>query len=212
MYNPRILHLLLLVTAFAGTSQSQKSDAEFCASKVNSFFSWAHDVGPTTPAAVLSFLAAQTNSQAPLATFGPSAHGDEICSILSELPPSLIPEFRTYITAVLSFGSANSDVLIGVATDCAPEDQVASITDYISEMVTHTGGGSCHAATPAPGGAANGAYSTSPAPTATSFHGGQGNSTLPTTVVTAAAAAARPTGVLLGAAAAGGLLGFAAML
>ncbi|KAI0452290.1 hypothetical protein F5B21DRAFT_516187 [Xylaria acuta] len=205
MYSTRVL---LFVAAFAGASLSQKSDAEYCSSKMSSFFSWVVAEGPTTPAAVLSFLATQTNSKPPLSTFGPEAHGEEICSIYSELPPSLLPELQTYITSVLSFGNANSEVLLGVATDCVPEENVASVTSYIHEMLTPTGN-PCQA-TPAPGGAANGTYPTSPAPTATSSYAGTGNYTYTTSIVTAAAA--RPTGVLLGAAAIGGVLGAAAML
>ncbi|KAI0485729.1 hypothetical protein F4859DRAFT_393754 [Xylaria cf. heliscus] len=204
MYNPKVL---LFIAALAGTALSQKSDAEYCSWKMSSFFSFVVAEGPTTPAAVLSFLATQTNSKPPLSTYGPEAHGEEICSIYSELPPSLVPEFQTYITSVLSFGNAHSDVLLGVASDCVPEDKVASVTSYIHEMLTPTGN-PCQA-TPAPGGAANGTYPTSPAPTATSSYAGPGNYTSSTSIVTAAAAA-RPTGILLGAAA--GVLGAAVML
>ncbi|KAI0875170.1 hypothetical protein GGS24DRAFT_456716 [Hypoxylon argillaceum] len=205
MYSPKVL---LFIAAFAGTSLSQKSDAEYCSSKMSSFFSWVVAEGPTTPAAVLAFLATQTNSKPPLSTFGPEAHGEEICSIYSELPDSLKPQLKTYITSVLSFGNANSEVLLDVATDCVPENQVASVTSYIHAMLTPSGDG-CDP-TPTPGSAANGTYPTSPAPTATASYTGQSNYTYPTSVVTAAAA--RPTGVWLGAAAIGGILGAAAML
>ncbi|KAI1158571.1 hypothetical protein F5B18DRAFT_656532 [Nemania serpens] len=205
MYN---LKVLLFIAAFAGTSLSQKSDAEYCASKMSSFFSWVMADGPTTPAVVLSFLATQTNSRPPLSRFGPESHGDEICSIYSELPASLTHEFQTYITSVLSFGNANSDVLLGVATDCVPEQSVASVTDYIHEMLTPTGNPCQPTATP--GSAVNGTYPTSPAPTATGAYSSSGNYTYATSVVTAAAA--RPTGAFLGAAAMGGILGAAAML
>ncbi|KAI1184864.1 hypothetical protein F5B17DRAFT_446611 [Nemania serpens] len=204
------LQALLFIAAFAGPSLSQKSDAEYCASKMSSFFSWAMNEGPTTPVAVLSFLATQTNSRPPLSQFGPSLHGDEICSIYSELPPSLTHEFQTYITSVLSFGNANSDVLIGVATDCVPEQSVASVVNYIHEMLTPTGN-PCQP-TPTPGSVANGTYRTTPAPTATgSFYTSSSNYTYATSVVTAAAPG-RPTGVFLGAAAIGGVLGAVAML
>lgn len=202
---------LLLIPAFAGIAMSQKSDAEYCSSKMASFISWANTVGPTTPPAVLAFLASQTtNSQAPLATFGPSAHGDEICSIISVLPDSLLPEFQDYVTDVLSFGNANSEVLLNVATDCVPEEQIASVTSYIHEMLTPTGG--CPEPTPAPGSASTGAYPTAPATTATvtSSYIGSGNHTYSTSILQAGAA--RPTGVLLGAAALGGILGAAALL
>ncbi|KAI1421304.1 hypothetical protein F5Y12DRAFT_718568 [Xylaria sp. FL1777] len=204
MYGARVL---FFIAAFAGVSLSQKSDAAYCASKMTSFFSFAA-AGPTTPAAVLSFLATQPNSKPPLSTFDPHGHQDEICSILNELPPSLIPEFRTYITSVLSFGNAHSTVLLDLATDCEPADKVASVTSYIYAMLTPTGN-PCKT-TPAPGSAANGTYPTSPAPTATTSFASPGNTTYPTSVVTAAAA--RPTGVWLGAAAMGGVLGAVAML
>ncbi|KAI3320527.1 hypothetical protein HD806DRAFT_547361 [Xylariaceae sp. AK1471] len=191
MYSSR---LLLFITAFAGTSLSQKSDIEYYSSKMSSFFSFINTEGPTTPAAVLSFIATAPNSRPPLATFGPSAHGDEICSIYSKLPLSLLPEFKTYITLFLSFGNAHSDILLGVASDCVPSDQVASPTTA-----------------PAPGGAANGTYPMLAAPTATSSCASPTSYT--TSIVTAAAAAAaRPTGVFLSAAAIGGVLGAAAML
>ncbi|KAI0435781.1 hypothetical protein F4803DRAFT_567379 [Xylaria telfairii] len=202
-----ITKALFFIAAFAGISVSQKSDAEFCSAQQVSFFSWAA-AGPTTPAAVLSFLATQTNSKPPLATFDPKGHQDEICSILDELPASLVPEFVTYIVSVLSFGRASSTVLLNLATNCEPEDKVASVTDYIYAMLTPTGN-PCKV-TPAPGGAANSTYPTSPAPTGTSYFSSPGNTTYPTSIVTAAAA--RPTGVLLGAVAMGGVLGAAALL
>ncbi|KAI1369772.1 hypothetical protein F5Y08DRAFT_291302 [Xylaria arbuscula] len=212
MYSSKVL---LFTAALAGSAIAQKSDAAYCASKMSSFISWANTVGPTTPVAVLSFLAHQTNSKAPLATFGPEAHGEEICSIYRELPDSLLPEFQTYITSVLSFGAANSDVLIGVATECAPQDQVASITSYIHQMLTPTG--LCEETptpTATPGGMANGTYPTSvysPYPTATGSYPTQGgNSSYPTSIVTAGAP--RATGALLGAAAVGGVLGAVALL
>ncbi|KAJ2984670.1 hypothetical protein NUW58_g5939 [Xylaria curta] len=64
-------------------------------------------------------------------------------------------------------------------------------------MLTPTGN-PCEV-TPAPGGAPNGTYPTSPAPTATRSFTRPGNGSYPTSIVTAAAA--RPTGVWLGAAA-----------
>ncbi|KAI0114082.1 hypothetical protein GGR51DRAFT_505447 [Nemania sp. FL0031] len=198
----------LFLFAFAGPALSQKSDAEYCSWKVSSFFSWVRAEGPTTPAAVLSYIATAPGSQPPLATFGPSEHGDEICSIYNKLPPSLIPEFITYITSVRSFGSANSDNLISVATECEPEDKIASVINYIHGMVTPTAD-SCQY-TPHPGGVASGIYPTSPIPTPTSSYNSTGNYTYPTSVFTAAAT--KPTGVLLGAAAIGGILGAAIML
>lgn len=213
MYGLKVL--LLTATLACRSMAQQQSDAAYCASKMSSFISWANTEGPTTPAAVLEFIASQTNYKPPLTTFGPEAHGEEICSIYRALPDSLLPEFQTYIVSVLSFGAANSDVLIGVATECAPRDQVASITSYIHEMLTPTG--LCDETptpTPTPGGMANGTHPTSvysPYPTATGSYPTQGgNSSYPTSIVTAGAP--RATGALFGAAAIGGFLGAAALL
>ncbi|KAI1287127.1 hypothetical protein F5Y03DRAFT_380581 [Xylaria venustula] len=203
---------LFFVAAFAGISLSQKSDAEYCSSKEAAFFSWAQS-GPTTPAAVLSYIATVTPYVPPLTTFDPHGHQSEICRILNEIPPSLLPEFETYITSVLSFGQASSTVLLDYATDCEPEDKVASVTSYIYAMLTPTGN-PCLTETATPGGSANGTYPTSPAPTATSYLASpspnNATATYTTSVVTAAAA--KPTGVLLGAAAMGGILGAVALL
>ncbi|KAI1178516.1 hypothetical protein F4777DRAFT_576048 [Nemania sp. FL0916] len=218
MYMPKVL---ITIAALAGPSLSQDLNSAYCASKMSSFFSWAAAEGPTTPAAVLSFLATQTNSRPPLSTFGPSLHGDEICSIYSELPPSLLGEFKTYITSVLSFGNANSDVLLGVATACVPADKLASVTSYVHQMLTPTGHpcepASATITTPAPGKAANGTYPTASVTATSSAYtvSGSANSTTYTTPTSSpvfTAAAARPTGAFLGAAALGGVLGAAAML
>ncbi|KAI1272621.1 hypothetical protein F5Y07DRAFT_403221 [Xylaria sp. FL0933] len=208
MYCPKAL---LFIAAMVGTSLAQDVDSPECSSKMSSFFSWAVAEGPTTPAAVLSFIATAPNSQPPLSTFGPEAHGEEICSIYKKLPPSLLPEFKTYIASVLEFGKENSQSLLDVASTCVPPENLASVTSYIHQMLTPTGNQCETTPTPTPGGAANGTYPTSPALTATaSYSYPTSNTTYTTSIVTAAAA--RPTGVWLGAAAIGGVLGAAAML
>ncbi|KAI1273368.1 hypothetical protein F5Y07DRAFT_259338 [Xylaria sp. FL0933] len=209
MYSSRTL---LLIAALAGTSLSQKSDSAFCASYLSSFLGDVADA-PTTPAAILSFIASHTEiptlptSLPPGAEINPAGHQSQLCSLAAELPSSLLPEFKTLASELLSFGKAHSSDFIAYITDCYPEDQVAASTDYLDYVFTATGN-ICETPAPTPGAASNGTYPTS-IPTITSAI----NSSTPvTTSLIPTAAAARPTGALLGAAAAGGILGAAAML
>ncbi|RYC65972.1 hypothetical protein CHU98_g239 [Xylaria longipes] len=202
--------VLLSVAALAGMSLSQKSDSKYCDAYVSSFFSLIAAEAPTTPAAILSFIASNTQipslptSFPPGATLDPGSHQSQLCSLATALPSSLLPEFQTLASELLSFGRVHSSEFIAYVTDCAPEDQVASETSYLNYVFTATGNICQETATPAPGGASNGTYPT-PTPTATSAP----NSS---TTLIPTAAAARPTGALLGAAAAGGVLGVAALL
>ncbi|KAI1424534.1 hypothetical protein F5Y12DRAFT_751298 [Xylaria sp. FL1777] len=203
--------ILLSIAALAGTSLSQKSDSEFCSAFFTSFVSLIDEKAPHTPSAILSFLAQSTESASPttstppLTTLDFASHAQELCEIATELPSSLLPEFKTYAAELLSFGIAYSSEHIAYVTDCAPEDEVASSTSYLEQFFTATGN-FCEQ-TPAPGGASNGTFAT-PTPTDTSSYAGLNSSA--TSIVTAAAA--RPTGAYLGAAAIGGVLGAAAML
>ncbi|KAI0424598.1 hypothetical protein F5Y09DRAFT_134840 [Xylaria sp. FL1042] len=207
---------LLLIAALAGTSLAQKSDSEFCASYLSSFFTVLGAESPTTPADILSFIASNTDipsvpsSQPPGAILNPAEHQSQLCSLATELPSSLLPEFQTLASGLLSFGKAHSSDFIAYVTDCYPEDEVASSTSYLNYIFTATGN-ICEetaTATPTPGAASNGTYPTA-VPTATSAVNG---STPLTTSLIPTAAAARPTGAILGAAAVGGILGAAAML
>ncbi|KAI0439818.1 hypothetical protein F4803DRAFT_568080 [Xylaria telfairii] len=211
--------VLLSLVALAGTSLSQKSDSEFCSSYVNSLFSTLFETLPTTPPAIASFLAQNTRTTPPATiTASPTTtvaaapsidfegHAEELCSVLAELPSSLIPEFQSYAGVFLSVGRAHSSEYIAYITDCEPETEIASMTSRLDYYFTATGN-PCET-TPAPGGASNGTYSTSHAATATSSYANITSSA--TSAVTAAAA--RPTGALLGAAAIGGVLGAVALL
>ncbi|TGJ86201.1 hypothetical protein E0Z10_g2549 [Xylaria hypoxylon] len=177
--------LLIAVAALAGTSLSQKSDAAFCSSVEESFLG-LFAVAPTTPAAILSFIARSSARS-------------------RVLPSSLLPEFADLGASLLDFGRDHSSEFVGYITNCVPEPTAASVSSYIESVFTATGNicTETATATPAPGsGASNGTYPTgtgSVYPTATSSF-----TLIPT------AAAARPTGALLGAAA--GILGAAAML
>ncbi|KAI0470332.1 hypothetical protein F4859DRAFT_486424 [Xylaria cf. heliscus] len=212
MYSTKIL---LSIAALAGTSLSQKSDSQFCSSYASSLFSLFGEA-PTTPPAILSFLAQSTQPASPTTTASPATtpppaetpdfigHAEFLCELLTELPPSLLPDFQSFAGELLSFGKVHSSEYVAYATDCAPADEAASSASYLSYIFTATGN-LCQP-TPTPSGASNGTYPTTPAPTATSSHAG----TSATSVVTAAAG--RPTGAFLGAAAIGGILGAAAML
>ncbi|KAI1163952.1 hypothetical protein F5B18DRAFT_671779 [Nemania serpens] len=212
--------LLFSVAAFAGTSLSQKSDSQFCSALSTTFVSLFGEAG-TIPPPIVSFLAQSTQSASPITTASPAtttpptvnidfiSHAGFLCELITELPPSLLPDLQTYAAGLLSFGRAHASEYEAYATDCFPEAAGASMSSYLDYIFTATGNLCAPTPTPAPGsGASNGTYPTSPAPTATSSHGSLGSS--PTFPVTAAAA--RPTGALLGAAAMGGILGAAAML
>ncbi|KAI1419146.1 hypothetical protein F5Y12DRAFT_779486 [Xylaria sp. FL1777] len=206
----RSTKVLSFIAALTGMSLSQKSDSEFCASDVSRFFSLVGSQAPTTPAAILSFIASHTEIPSIPTTLTPGAtldfvgHQSQLCALATALPSSLLPEFQTLAAGLLSVGKVYSSDLIAYVTDCFPEDEVASTTSYLDYIFTATGNICAETPTPAPGGASNGTYPTS-SPTVT---GALSSST----ILVPTAAAARPTGALLGAAAAGGMLGAAAML
>ncbi|KAI1756053.1 hypothetical protein F4782DRAFT_537864 [Xylaria castorea] len=208
MYSTKIF---LSIAALAGTSLSQKSDNEFCSAFFTSLVSIIEEDAPTTPPAIVSFLAQSTETASPTTTAPPlttldfASHAQELCEIATELPSSLLPEFQSYAGALLSFGKAHSSEHIAYVTDCAPENEVASRSSYLEYIFTATGN-FCEQ-TPAPGGTSNGTYPT-PTPTATGSYAGLSS----TTVLIVTAAAAKPTGAYFGAAAIGGILGAAAIL
>ncbi|KAI0411556.1 hypothetical protein F5X98DRAFT_383519 [Xylaria grammica] len=203
MYSTKVL---LFIAAFAGTSLSQKSDSAFCSAEGIAFNSLV-ETGPTTPAAILSFIASQTASSSPAPTGStipsPEGHQSQLCSLATALPSSLLPEFQTLASELSSFGKAHSSDFIAYITNCAPEDQVASLTNYLDYVFTATGNICQDTYTPTPVGTLNGTYPTA-TPTASAALNG-------TTSLIPTAAAARPTGALWGVAAAG-VVGAAAML
>lgn len=195
MYNTKVL---LFMAALAGTSLSQKSDSAFCSAEGIAFNSLV-ETGPTTPPAILSFIASQTTSSSPAPTAStipsPEGHQSQLCSLATALPSSLLPEFQTLASQLSSFGKVHSSDFIAYITNCAPDDQVASLTDYLDYVFTATGNICQETYTPTPAGTLNGTY-----PTATPTASPVLNST---TSLIPVAAAARPTGALLGAAIAG---------
>ncbi|KAI0423721.1 hypothetical protein F5Y09DRAFT_326625 [Xylaria sp. FL1042] len=195
---------LLLIAALAGTSLSQKSDSAFCSTELSSFFSVLIAEAPTTPADILSFIASNTQYSLTATALSPEAHQSQLCALATALPSSLLPEFQTLASDLLSFGKEHSSEFIAYVTDCAPDDEVASSTSYLDYVFTATGNICEETPTATPGGSLNGTY-----PTATLTATSALNTT---TSLIPTAAAARPTGALLRAAAAGGVLGAAAML
>ncbi|KAJ8129214.1 hypothetical protein O1611_g4418 [Lasiodiplodia mahajangana] len=201
--------ILFGLAALTGTALSQKSDSEFCSAFFTSFLSVILNSDVPTPTGIVSFLAQKTptTTPAPLTTLDFASHAQELCELATELPPSLLPEFRTYASGLLEFGLSYSSEHIAYVTDCAPESEVASRSSYLEYVFTATGNFCTE--TPAPGAASNGTYPTAtPTPTATSYYPGSNVSTtlIPT------AAAVKPTGACLGVAAMGGILGAAALL
>ncbi|KAI0968990.1 hypothetical protein F4678DRAFT_481439 [Xylaria arbuscula] len=201
---------LLSIAALASTSLSQKSDAEFCSAYFTSFVSIIEEKAPMTPPTIVSFLAStetasSTTTAPPLTTLDFASHAQELCTIATELPSSLLPVFQTYASELLNFGRDYSSEHIAYVTDCSPENEVASRSSYLNYIFTATG--NFCSETPTPSGAPNGTYPT-PTPTATNSYPGHNG----TTSLVVTAAAVKPTGALLGAAAMGGVLGVAAML
>ncbi|KAJ2992728.1 hypothetical protein NUW58_g2066 [Xylaria curta] len=131
---------LLFVAALAGTSLSQKSDSEFCSAQLESIFSLVRSPeAPTTPAAILSFIA--TNTQVPPlpTTLDPEGHQSQLCALATALPSSLLPEFQTLAAELISFGKVHSNDFIAYITDCVAEENVASTTNYLNYIFTATG-------------------------------------------------------------------------
>ncbi|GAW17605.1 hypothetical protein ANO14919_070640 [Xylariales sp. No.14919] len=211
MYAPKVL---LPVAAFASASLAQSYPHPECTSSISSFVSEA----PSLPAALSPYLSsplggstktsgAVTTTLPPDTLADPEGYVELLCSAAADVPSSLLPEFASWGSGLLSYGSAHLTEYDAFITHCVTTGPAAaSLTSYLNNLLTGTAGFCQPTATP--GGASNGTLSATPAPTAT----GSTNSTAgaPTSVVTGAAA--RPTGVLVGAAAMGGLIGAAALL
>ncbi|KAI0799204.1 hypothetical protein GGR55DRAFT_670404 [Xylaria sp. FL0064] len=137
----------------------------------------------------------------------PAAFVSALCSAAPTFPKSILPEFQSWGQGLLSYGSVHISDYDAYVTHCVTTGTAAaSITSYLSSILDGTGGLCQPTATP--GGSSNGTALTTPAPTATGTN--STSSATATSVVTAAAA--RPTGVLMSAAVAGGVLGAAILL
>ncbi|KAI0854685.1 hypothetical protein F4860DRAFT_498782 [Xylaria cubensis] len=210
MYNSKVL---LSVAALTGTSLAQiptTTDAA-CQSSLAQFAD-----APTVAPVLASYFASVIGTgpvtapgeSTPLPDFtleDPIGYQNLVCSVAAELPASLLPEFKSYGSELLSYGSVHLSAYDAYITNCITTGAAAAtLTSQLHDMLGGNGGLCKETSTPTPGGSSNGTYPTgtgSPHPTSS------GSATLVPT-----AAAARPTGVLVGAAAIGGLLGAAALL
>ncbi|TGJ81480.1 hypothetical protein E0Z10_g7284 [Xylaria hypoxylon] len=137
----------------------------------------------------------------------PLGSTDFFCSVVAAgIPGSLVSDFRSYGSGLLSHASAHVSQYDAYITDCVTTGEAAAaITSAYHEMISHTGALVCPttSSTATPGASSNGTYSTgtssTPSPTAS-------------TTLVPTAAAARPTAAFVGAVAIGGLLGVVAML
>ncbi|KAI1320330.1 hypothetical protein F5Y16DRAFT_389948 [Xylariaceae sp. FL0255] len=211
-----------LAAALAGVALSQESGWAYCTSKNSWFYSWAQQA--PTPTEILDFIATRTDIPGPVLTFDPEQHINQLCAISKALPQSLAHYYNAYDSAVRDLVAASPNVLIEVATQCENSSRAASITNYLNQMYA-TPRGVCD---PPPGATTTSTvpactavttssnpytYPTTPAPTSTgSTKPSNGTSTTAISTSVPIAGATRPTGILLGAAAAAGVLGAAVLL
>ncbi|KAJ2990947.1 hypothetical protein NUW58_g2709 [Xylaria curta] len=148
MYSTKILFAFALLT---GTTLSQKSDSEYCSAFFTSFLSVILNSDAQTPTGIASWVAQRTptTTAAPLTVLDFASHAQELCTLATELPSSLLPEFRTYAADLLEWGKLYSSEHIAYVTDCAPESEVASRSSYLEYVFTATDNFCTE--TPAPG-------------------------------------------------------------
>ncbi|KAI0432246.1 hypothetical protein F5Y09DRAFT_302534 [Xylaria sp. FL1042] len=194
------------MAALAGVSLAQTfTSAPGCQESVTSLINGA----PPMPSDLASYLnpVFDDPSLPPDTLHDPAAFVSALCSAAPTFPKSILPEFQSWGTGLLSYGSVHISEYDAYVTHCVTTGTAAaSITSYLSSILDGTGGLCQPTATP--GASSNGTISTTPAPTAT----GTNSTSSATTTSVVTAAAARPTGVLISAAAAGGLLGAAILL
>ncbi|KAI3316468.1 hypothetical protein HD806DRAFT_517493 [Xylariaceae sp. AK1471] len=211
MYSTKVL---LPVAALAGASLAQSFTDPACSETMSSLIRNAPTIAPALSSYIEGplFHGVQTGSAAtttlpPDTLANPEGYVELLCNVAGELPSSLLPDFQSWGSELLSYGSAHISLYDAFVTHCVTTGEAAAtITSYLNSILTGTGGLCKPTATP--GSASNGTIPTTPAPTATGTNSIPSNST--TAVLTAAAA--KPTGVLVGAAAMGGIIGAVALL
>ncbi|KAI0973440.1 hypothetical protein F4678DRAFT_477885 [Xylaria arbuscula] len=202
---------LLSIAALVGTSLAQTTTSKSLACKSSLL---AFGDAPTPAPALASYLAGGSGSGSGSggsgldATFeDPDGYQALVCSVAATLPKSLVPEFQSFGSALLSYGSAHLSQYDAYVTDCIASGEAAStIISELNSMLTGTGG-MC----PQPTATAT----TTPAFNGTTYPtGASAYTTRPTATssLTPTAAAARPTGAVVGAAALGGFIGAVALL
>ncbi|KAI1354496.1 hypothetical protein F5Y01DRAFT_302502 [Xylaria sp. FL0043] len=212
MYGAKVL---LSVAALAGTSlaQTTTSKSPACQESLQAF----SDVPLPSPA-LASYLAGGSGGSSSGgggggsggldATFeDPDGYQAYVCSVAATLPKSLISEFQSFGSSLLSYGSVHLSQYDAYVTDCIASGEAAStITSQLHDMLTGTGGMCKQPAATA---------TTTPTFNGTTYLTGTGSYTpgpTATSTMVPYAAAARPTGAVVGAAALGGLLGVVALL
>ncbi|KAI1197591.1 hypothetical protein F5X97DRAFT_301464 [Nemania serpens] len=205
--------VLLSVAALVGASlaQTPASTDAACAASLTQFPNV-----PTPAPSLLSWIASavgtgpltapgQTTALPDFTLEDPVGYQELICSIAGELPKSLIPDFQSYASGLLSYGSVHISQYEAYITDCITTGEAAStLISELHQMLDGTGAACQTTASATPSGSSNGTY-----PTGT---GSIPTSTGSTTLLIPTAAAARPTGAIVGAAAIGGLIGAVALL
>ncbi|KAI0535972.1 hypothetical protein GGR58DRAFT_476932 [Xylaria digitata] len=218
MYGAKVL---LSVAALAGTTLAQNPTASLdpvCYSKLTelgegvptpapALASWLGSaVGVSSIGAGAYSAPGQTTAPPERPLENPLGSTEFFCSVVAAgIPESLVSDFRSYGSGLLSHASAHVSQYDAYITECVTTGEAASsITSAYHEMISHTGELVCPTIpTATPGGSSNGTYPT-----------GTGSIPSPTTSATLipTAAASRPTGAFVGAVAIGGLLGAVAML
>ncbi|KAI1111988.1 hypothetical protein F5Y14DRAFT_283768 [Nemania sp. NC0429] len=202
MYSTKIF---LPVAAFLGASLAETFPNPSCPEMLKSFSEDAPTFGPALESWVQGPGHLPTATAPPIAE--PESYLKQICSLAAELPASLVPEFESWASMVVSHGRAHISEFDAFATECVSTGEAgASLTSVINSILSATGP-VCPSTTTS-GGAGGGPMSITPAPTATGITSDPGIAA--TSVVTAAAD--RAVGVLIAVAAMGGLAGAVVML
>ncbi|KAJ8108309.1 hypothetical protein ONZ43_g6464 [Nemania bipapillata] len=208
--------LFFIIATLTGASSAQTVPHSVCVASRQNF----NTEGPSLPPALSPYANSLVGAAAatdPTATAMPPPDplGDPeyyislLCGIAAELPSSVLPDFYSWGSGLLSFGSVHITEFDAYVTDCVTTGEAA--TTIISSLnYLLTGTSNLCQPTAAPGGSSSGTISTG-APTAT---GTNSTSSTPVSSVTfvVTAAAARATGVFAGVVAIGGLIGAAGIL
>ncbi|KAI0449390.1 hypothetical protein F5B21DRAFT_50307 [Xylaria acuta] len=149
----------------------------------------------------------------------PWAYANSLCEVASELPASQLSEFGVFGNSLLNFVATELSSYDALVTKCfATGAEAAAATSYIHSIAAQTAPLCQPTSTPPSGGnyPSNGTatITSAPIPTSTSISVPGNNNTTITTGTSSIpiALAARPTGVLVGAMGAAGLLAAAALL
>ncbi|KAI0444180.1 hypothetical protein F4803DRAFT_512288 [Xylaria telfairii] len=148
----------------------------------------------------------------------PWAYASSLCEVASELPASQLSGFAEYGQSLLSFVATELSVYDAVVTKCyARGAEAAAATSYIHSIALQTAPLCQATSAPSSGGSyptnnGTATITSAPTPTGTSSTTPGNNTTPIGTSSIPIALAARPTGVLVGAVGAAGLLAAAALL